>query len=117
MVSAGASIDNLRRTLRQPPLRFGPRALVEDNSVQSGKTTGPREPAGPDFQLTPRGTSDQNGPHFFNLFDAEVSDIDYSVTSRLPGEPLVQAWMTFTSSRQCADAPRQHGLRFLESAG
>jgi outer membrane receptor protein involved in Fe transport len=25
---------------------------------------------------------------FFNLFDAEVSDIDYYFTSRLPGEPL-----------------------------
>jgi outer membrane receptor protein involved in Fe transport len=84
VVSAGASIDGLHRTFGSIRWRyFGPRALVEDNSVQSVATSLVNLQAG--YQLTRhlRTTVD-----LFNLFDAEVSDIDYYFTSRLPGEPL-----------------------------
>jgi len=40
VVSGGASIDNFHRTFASLRLRyFGPRALIEDNSVQSKATT------------------------------------------------------------------------------
>jgi hypothetical protein len=61
---------------------FGPRPLVEGNSVQSDSTSIVNGEAGyrfnQQFALVLEG---------FNLFDAEVSDIDYFFTSRLPGEP------------------------------
>ena len=84
VVSAGASVDDLHRTFGSLRWRyFGPRALVEDNSVRS-EATSLVEPAGRlSAARNLRVTAD-----LFNLFDAEVSDIDYYFTSRLPGEPL-----------------------------
>ena len=61
---------------------FGPRPLIEDNSVQSKATTilngevGVRINERLDIVL-----------EAFNLLDSDVSDIDYFYTSRLPGEP------------------------------
>lgn len=62
---------------------FGPRALIEDASVQSESTTIWNGQLG--VQL-----DDHVSVAFevFNIFDSDVSDIDYYYTSRLPGEPL-----------------------------
>jgi hypothetical protein len=60
---------------------FGPRPLLEDNSVESRQTTIVNGEAGykfsPPIRLVLQG---------FNLFDAEVSDIDYFFESRLRDE-------------------------------
>lgn len=60
---------------------FGPRPLIEDNSVRSKSTTLAYLRGG--YRFTPdwRMTVD-----VFNLFDREVSDIDYFYASRLQGE-------------------------------
>jgi hypothetical protein len=61
---------------------FGPRPLVEDNSVESKSTSIVNGEAG--YQFTPQIRLALEG---FNLFDAEVSDIDYFFESRLRHEP------------------------------
>ena len=84
VVSAGASIDGFHRTFGSVRWRyFGPRALVQDDTVRSKATSLVNLQAG--FQLLKnlRATAD-----VFNLFDEQVSDIDYYFASRLPGEPL-----------------------------
>jgi outer membrane receptor protein involved in Fe transport len=61
---------------------FGPRPLIEDNSVRSESTTTVSARLGYKFD---------NGLivrlDAFNLFDAKASQIDYYYASRLPGEP------------------------------
>jgi outer membrane receptor protein involved in Fe transport len=84
VVSGGAGIDNFHRTFASLRLRyFGPRALVEDNSVRSKATTLLNFEGG--YQLA---KALRVNLQVYNLFDAEVSDIDYYFASRLPGEPL-----------------------------
>ena len=84
VVSAGASVDGFHRMYGSLRLRyFGPRALVEDNSVRSKPTTLVNLGTGYDVVRNMRLTVD-----VFNLFDAEVSDIEYYFTSRLRSEPL-----------------------------
>jgi outer membrane receptor protein involved in Fe transport len=84
VVSGGASIDNFHRTFASLRLRyFGPRALVEDNSVRSKATTLLNFEGG--YQLA---KMLRVNAQVYNLLDAEVSDIDYYFASRLPGEPL-----------------------------
>jgi hypothetical protein len=61
---------------------FGPRPLIEDNSVQSEPTSIVNGEIG--YMFSPRLRVVLQG---YNLFDAEVSDIDYYFASRLPGEP------------------------------
>jgi outer membrane receptor protein involved in Fe transport len=61
---------------------FGPRPLVEDNSVQSEQTTIVNGEAG--YKFSDRIRLSLEG---FNLFDAEVSDIEYYFESRLHDEP------------------------------
>ena len=61
---------------------FGPRPLIEDNSVQSRPTTIVNGEAG--YKFSERLRLVLQG---FNLFDAEVSDIDYYFASRLHDEP------------------------------
>ena len=61
---------------------FGPRPLLEDNSIQSKSTSIINGEAGYKFSEQLRLTAEG-----FNLFDAEVSDIDYFFESRLPHEP------------------------------
>jgi hypothetical protein len=60
---------------------FGPRPLVEDNSVKSRPTSIVNGEAG--YQFSPRLRLTVEG---FNLFNAEVSDIDYFFESQLRGE-------------------------------
>jgi hypothetical protein len=61
---------------------FGPRPLIEDNSVQSRPTSIVNGEIGYKFSNLVRLAVEG-----FNLFDAEVSDIDYFFESRLPHEP------------------------------
>lgn len=61
---------------------FGPRPLIEDASVTSDATTLWNGEAGYRFSSTVRLVFEG-----FNLFDAEVADVDYFYVSRLQGEP------------------------------
>ena len=84
VVSGGASIDNLHRASGAIRLRyFGPRALIEDNSVQSKATSLVNLQGG--YQLLKNAKLNVD---VFNAFDSKVSDIDYFFASRLPGEPV-----------------------------
>jgi TonB dependent receptor-like, beta-barrel/Carboxypeptidase regulatory-like domain/TonB-dependent Receptor Plug Domain len=84
VVSAGASVDGFHRTYGSLRLRyFGPRTLIEDNSVRSKQTTLLNLDAGYQVFKGLRATV-----QVFNLLNAADSDIDYFFTSRLPGEPL-----------------------------
>ncbi len=81
-VAAGVSVDDLRNAFGSLRLRhFGPRPLIEDDSVRSGSSTlvnarlGYRFASGLSLAL-----------EVFNLLDETVSDIDYFYESRLPGE-------------------------------
>ncbi len=83
VVSAGATINSVKNFFGSARLRyFGPRALIEDNSVRSEATSLVNLEVG--YRL-PRGV--RIAVDVFNLFDAQASDIDYLYTSRLPGEP------------------------------
>jgi hypothetical protein len=82
--AAGVAVSDLRRVGGSVRVRwFGPRPLVEDDSVRSEAST--LWNADLAFHLRP-GWAIQAS--VFNLLDAEVADIDYFYTSRLPGEPL-----------------------------
>jgi hypothetical protein len=61
---------------------FGPRPLIEDGSAKSGSTSLVNGEIGYRFSRQLRLALE-----VINLFDTEVSDIDYYYTSRLPGEP------------------------------
>jgi hypothetical protein len=61
---------------------FGPRSLIEDNSVTSNQTTIVNGEAGYKFSNKVRLLLEG-----FNLLNARVSDIDYFFESRLQGEP------------------------------
>jgi hypothetical protein len=83
VVSAGVTVEprpSLSGSLRVR--HFGPRPLIEDASVASAATTLWNGEIG--YQVTRR---TRLLLEVFNLFDAEVSDIDYFYTSRLSGEP------------------------------
>ena len=62
---------------------FGPRPLIEDNSVRSASTT--LAYARLAYQLNRK---TRIALDVFNLFDKRASDIDYYYASRLPGEPV-----------------------------
>ena len=84
VVSGGASIDGYKKTFGSVRLRyFGSRALIEDNSVRSKPTSLINLQGGYALAKNLKLTVD-----LFNVLNAEVSDIDYYFTSRLPGEPL-----------------------------
>ena len=83
VVSAGATVDSVRNVFGSIRWRyFGPRALVEDNSIRSRATSLVNLTAG--YKLTP---SVRVALDVFNLFNAADSDIDYFYRSRLQGEP------------------------------
>jgi outer membrane receptor protein involved in Fe transport len=84
VVSGGASVDNFHKTFGSLRLRyFGPRALVQDDSVRSEATTLLNFEGGYQFVKSLRANL-----QIYNLLDAKVSDIDYYFASRLPGEPI-----------------------------
>lgn len=84
VVAGGAAVDNFHRVFGAVRLRyFGPRALVSDNSVRSKETTLINLEGG--YQAT---TNVRLNLQVYNVFDSQVSDIDYFFRSRLKGEPL-----------------------------
>ena len=86
VISAGFVVDppeGGRGVIGSVRLRhFGPRPLIEDNSVRSKTTSLVNGEIGYRF-----GKPYQLVGQIYNLFDSKVSDIDYFYTSRLPGEP------------------------------
>jgi outer membrane receptor protein involved in Fe transport len=83
VVSLGATVSSHGPWSGQLQLRhFGPRPLVEDNSVRSQGSTLANLRVGYRVDRDTRLALD-----IFNLFDRRASDIDYFYTSRLPGEP------------------------------
>ena len=84
VVAAGASVDDVAGFFGSVRLRyFGPRPLVEDDSVRSKPSTQVNLQVGHEIVRGVRLALD-----VFNLLDAQVSDVDYYYASRLPGEPL-----------------------------
>ncbi len=63
---------------------FGPRPLIENNSVRSRSSTLINANVGYKIQKNAKVTLE-----VFNLANAKVNDIEYSYASRLSGEPLV----------------------------
>ena len=83
VVSAGITVEPRQPIFGSLRVRhFGPRPLIEDASVKSAGTTLWNGEAGYQFSSRVRLVLEM-----FNLFDAEVADIDYFYASRLPGEP------------------------------
>ena len=83
VVSLGATFSDLGPWFGQLQLRhFGPRPLIEDNSVRSKGSTLTYARVG--YRLSPKAKVSVD---VFNLFNRRVSDIDYFYTSRLRGEP------------------------------
>ena len=84
VIAGAVTVEPARRIFGSIRVRhFGPRALVEDNSVQSESTTIWNAELG--ITLNEQLRISIEG---FNLFDSKVADIDYFYASRLPGEPL-----------------------------
>ncbi len=81
--SAGLTVDDVRGVFGSLRVRFfGPRPLIEDDSVRSDATSLVNLAAG--YKITPKVRLVLD---VFNLFNVEDSDIDYYYGSRLPGEP------------------------------
>ena len=87
---------------------FGPRALIEDDSVRSKATSLVNLEAGYKFTPHVRLALD-----VFNLFNAKHSDIDYFYTSRLPGEPPGGDRRHPLPSDAAAHRPREPDRRVL----
>lgn len=83
VLSSGVSVDRLGDFFGSLHVRyFGPRPLIEDDSVRSKASTTVNALLG--YEIV-RGLRAQ--VEIFNLFDAKVSDVDYLYASRLAGEP------------------------------
>jgi outer membrane receptor protein involved in Fe transport len=83
IVSAGATVENLNGWFGLLRWRyFGPRPLIEDNSVRSQSTSLVNARVGYAFTKKIRAYVDG-----FNLFNRKANDIDYFYASRLQGEP------------------------------
>jgi hypothetical protein len=83
VMSAGMTVEPKQLLFGSIRVRhFGPRPLIEDASVMSKSSTLWNGEAG--YKLSSRS---RLVFEVFNIFNAEVSDIDYFYTSRLPGEP------------------------------
>ena len=83
VASVGVTVADLGPWFGQFQLRyFGPRPLIEDNSVAlEGDDAGL-----PARRLQDRRRTCELALDVFNLFDRKASDIDYFYASRLPGE-------------------------------
>ena len=102
VASAGVSVNNLSGFFGSVRVRyFGPRALIEDDSVRSRSSTLVNLKVG--WQAAPwaRLTLD-----VYNLFNTQASDIDYYYTSRLPGEPRRGSRRRPLPPRRLAHDPR-----------
>ena len=83
VISAGVTVSPRQPLFGSLRVRhFGPRPLIEDASVKSRSTTLWNAEAG--YRLSSKARLVLEA---FNIFDADVSDIDYFYASRLPGEP------------------------------
>jgi hypothetical protein len=83
VIAAGISVHELKGWYAGLRIRFfGPRALVEDDSVRSSSSTLLYAHLG--YEFNDRWAI---GVPVFNLLDSQVDDIAYYYTSRLPGEP------------------------------
>jgi hypothetical protein len=83
VVSSGVTVTNWKQLYGSLRLRyFGPRALIEDNSVRSRATRLVNLDLGYAVRPGVRLALD-----VFNVLNARHSDIDYFYASRLPGEP------------------------------
>ena len=83
VASLAMSIDDFGPYYGGLQLRyFGPRPLIEDNSVRSKSTTTLNGRIG--YKISPRARLNLEG---YNLTNRKDSAIDYYYTSRLPGEP------------------------------
>jgi outer membrane receptor protein involved in Fe transport len=84
VLSGGLAIEDVDRLSGSLRWRyFGPRPLIEDDSVESKATSLVELQAGYRFTKSVRLVVD-----VFNVLNARDSDIDYYYASRLPGEPL-----------------------------
>ena len=84
VISGGITVEPRQPVFGSIRVRhFGPRPLIEDASVKSEGTTLWNGGA----RLSRLQQGSRWCSKLFNLFDAEVSDIDYFYASRLPGEP------------------------------
>ncbi|WP_124553480.1 TonB-dependent receptor [Methylophilus methylotrophus] len=82
VASLGATVTNWGNWFGSVQLRyFGPRPLIEDNSVRSNSTFLTYARVG--YRYNPRTTFTLD---VFNLFDRKASDIDYYYESQLAGE-------------------------------
>ncbi len=82
VASAGVTVENINGWFGALRWRyFGPRPLIEDNSVRSQSTSLVNARAGYAFTKNTRLQLD-----VFNLFDRKASDIDYYYKSQLRGE-------------------------------
>ena len=82
VASVAVAVDNLGPWFGALQFRyFGPRPLVEDNSVRSASTSTVNGRIG--YKVNPRTRIELEG---FNLTNRKASAIDYFYTSRLPGE-------------------------------
>ncbi len=82
VASFGVTVTDVGRWYGGFDLRyFGPRPLVEDNSVRSSSTTLAYARIG--YKISPKTKLTLD---VFNLFDKQASDIDYYYQSRLKGE-------------------------------
>jgi hypothetical protein len=83
VISAGLTVEPRKSIFGSVRARhFGPRPLIEDGSVTSNNTTIWNGEIG--YRISNKARLVLEA---FNIFDAEVSDIDYFYSSRLPGEP------------------------------
>ena len=83
VVSFGVSVNDLGPWSGAFQLRyFGPRPLIEDNSVNSQSTTLAYARVG--YRISPKTRLSLD---VFNLFNREASDIDYYYSSQLRNEP------------------------------
>ena len=84
VISAGLTIEPRKAIFGSLRVRhFGPRPLIADGSVNSRSTTIWNGEVG--YRLSNKARLVLEA---FNIFDANVSDIDYFYTSRLLGEPV-----------------------------
>ncbi len=83
VISGGITAEPLQPIFGSLRVRhFGPRPLIEDASVTSESTTLWNGELG--YRLSSKA---RLVLEVFNLFDADVADVDYFYVSRLPGEP------------------------------